>query len=375
MTTAAAPMPAIASTPAGAPLRAPGWGARLLGRPFLHPLADYLLVAGGLSLLVLLPLQTAVAPVLGVPSVAAFGATPAAETLFLLFNAAHFASSTARLYTKPHAVATWPFLTLGFPLLTVAALAACILTPQPLGLGLQSLYLTWSPYHYAAQAYGVAVLFTFRAGCRLHPTDKRLLWWAAMPPFLFTLLTNPNPRTGLRWLLPDAVGQHPVFDGVTQGLGPALTVLAFAAPLAVAIRVWRRPSGPLPLTAPLALLANAFWWTALDADNAFYIVAIFHSIQYLALVLYFDVKDNLPAGADARKAWRRAVGFYVGCTLLGYTLFQLVPRAFVFSGLGLMDSVVATAAIINVHHFIVDAFIWRLKPADSNRAVVTGAAA
>jgi len=30
-------------------------------------------------------------------------------------------------------------------------------------------------------------------------------------------------------------------------------------------------------------------------------------------------------------------------------------------------------AVINIHHFIVDAFIWRLKKTDSNRKIVESA--
>jgi hypothetical protein len=29
-----------------------------------------------------------------------------------------------------------------------------------------------------------------------------------------------------------------------------------------------------------------------------------------------------------------------------------------------------TVAMINIHHFIVDAFIWRLKKSDTNRGIV-----
>jgi hypothetical protein len=32
------------------------------------------------------------------------------------------------------------------------------------------------------------------------------------------------------------------------------------------------------------------------------------------------------------------------------------------------------AAIINIHHFIVDAYIWRLGRGDSNRTIVGGVA-
>ena len=42
------------------------------------------------------------------------------------------------------------------PLVSIGVLTAAVLAPGTLGQNLQALYLTWSPYHYAAQAYGLA---------------------------------------------------------------------------------------------------------------------------------------------------------------------------------------------------------------------------
>jgi hypothetical protein len=35
-----------------------------------------------------------------------------------------------------------------------------------------------------------------------------------------------------------------------------------------------------------------------------------------------------------------------------------------------VESVLLVVAAINIHHFIVDAYIWRLKPGDRNRQIV-----
>jgi hypothetical protein len=56
--------------------------------------------------------------------------------------------------------------------------------PGVLGRNLHSFYLTWSPYHHAAQAYGLAVVYAYRSGCLLGARDKKLLGWVSMLPFL-----------------------------------------------------------------------------------------------------------------------------------------------------------------------------------------------
>jgi hypothetical protein len=85
-----------------------------------------------------------------------------------------------------------------------------------LGPHLQSLYLTWSPYHYAAQAYGLAVVYAYRSGCSLLPGDKRLLFWASMMPFFFAFVNDQG--SGLHWILPASVLANASFDAVLQTL-------------------------------------------------------------------------------------------------------------------------------------------------------------
>jgi hypothetical protein len=59
---------------------------------------------------------------------------------------------------------------------------------------------------------------------------------------------------------------------------------------------------------------------------------------------------------------------------LAWALFSVWPYAYVLLGFGLAESVLLTVATINVHRFIVDAYIWRLR-GDSNYQVVARAPA
>ena len=62
------------------------------------------------------------------------------------------------------------------------------------------------------------------------------------------------------------------------------------------------------------------------------------------------------------------------CLVLAYALFSCLPQAFVFAGFDLTASLLMIAAAINIHHFIVDGYIWKLGRGDSNRTVVEDAA-
>jgi hypothetical protein len=61
--------------------------------------------------------------------------------------------------------------------------------------------------------------------------------------------------------------------------------------------------------------------------------------------------------------------FYGASLLLGYGLFYCLPWGFTAAGFGLLQSVALVVAAINIHHFVVDAFIWRLRPGGANRRI------
>ena len=126
----------------------------------------------------------------------------------------------------------------------------------------------------------------------------------------------------------------------------------------------------MPLIGLLAVLANGIWWVVLDYLSAFFWATIFHGLQYLAIATIFHVKDQSDLPNNERGALYHTTHFYLLSLVLGYGLFYCWPYAFVLVGFGLAESVLLVAAAINIHHFIVDAYIWKLGRKDSNRKIV-----
>jgi len=339
--------------------------SQLAGRAFVHPLFDYLLIGGGLSLV-------ATAAVLAYPRSNNLMNPLTLPYFILLSNSAHFAASTVRLYTKPNSYTTMPFATMALPLVALALLTVCVFQAGQLGPHLQSLFLTWSPYHYAAQAYGLAVMYCYRSGCRLQTGDKSLLFWISMLPFLYAFLKGNS--VGLDWLVPAGLLRQPQVHAVRMALSALVMVLAFVAPVLYFVRTWRVNGSPLPLISMLLLFSNGIWWLVLVYVDAFIWATIFHGIQYLAIVILFHLKDQMARPGNRHGAAYHVVGFYVMSLLLGYGLFNVLPLTFIFAGFGKLESVLLVAAVINIHHFIVDGYIWRLKKTDGNRRIVDLAA-
>lgn len=344
-----------------APYSAPRRGF-VVGRTFLHPVFDYLVIGGGLSLLIV------ALSVWGGPGALAQSIIPMPAFL-LATNLAHFASSTVRLYTKPKAREHYPFLTMGFPLATLFVLTLSIAFADRLGRHLQNLYLTWSPYHYAAQAYGLAVMYCYRSGAPLTDVDKRLLRAACLVPFLFAFFRGPS--AGVEWFMPVSWLAQPALTLVRRGLVHGLGIVALVAPIALYLRALRRGQ-PFPLISVLLVASNAIWWVVLLYQQAFGLATVFHGLQYLAIVTIFHVRERIQDPANQRGWMYHTLVFYGMCLGLAWALFAVWPYAYVLAGFGLAESALLTVAAINIHHFVVDAYIWRLR-GDSNYRVVTSA--
>jgi hypothetical protein len=346
-------------TTVAAPL--PVWG-RVRGRAFVNPLFDYLIIGGGLSLLVTAMLWTrAKGDLIVSPGTMAY--------LLLLATSAHFAASTVRLYSKPGAAKALPVLSKWLPWLALGVLTLFVFLGGKAGKLLETVYLTWSPYHYSAQAYGLAVVYSYRSGCRLEAQDKKWLWWVAMLPFFVMLAHNLETR------VPELLSLQP--DTFTAFTGPVKTIIrvfGWVAPAVLYLRVWRSKSGPMPFIALLTLFSNAVWFFVLDPMDAFLWATIFHGLQYMAIVMIFDVREQVARPGNSRGAMFHAAWFYGASLALGYVLFILLPYGYKVAGFDYYDARLVSVAVINIHHFIVDAYIWRLSGRVSNQAIVGGVA-
>ena len=332
------------------------------GTSFFNPVVDLLLICGGFSVPLLL--------------LAGLGLDLHTEgTLQLgflvLFNYAHFTSSTVRLYTKPGATARHRFLAYGFPAVVSGIAVLAIAFPEAVGGHFMALVLTWSPYHYAAQAYGLALMYSYRSGMTFSAAEKRWLWWICMLPFIRAVLDIDDSSVaemmgvgGALWLLPESMlaGGSMLGDGL-RALVSVLTPVVFILPVAYACMGRSR----LPLVALVLVMVNTLWMTAFTLFDAVVWATIAHSIQYLLVVTIADIKDHQGAspGAARPDPWLRVAYFYGISIVLGLGLFLAVPvliqKSAVLFGLtwGIGQCYLMVVAALNLHHFILDAYIWR----------------
>lgn len=328
------------------------------GRMFVSPAFDYLLIGGGLSLIVGL-----------VAYANGLGFTRHGIPLILLLgNFAHFAASTVRLYTKPSAVKAWPFLTLGLPFVTLAAFTALLIAGETAVKLLFALFLVWSPFHYSAQTYGLSVMYAMRSGVTLGDVDKRLLRLACLLPFFWAVL---RPQGGFGMALRHlGYVDFPVLEQMRVSVSGALSTLSLATPLLVFAWLATSKRVRLPAISFMIIATNAIWWTLFNYINAFFWASVFHGVQYLAIATYFHVRDR-ERRPENRRGWIYHSSVFYGLSIvLAYVLFVLWPNFYESFGFEHRLTAEAVVATINVHHFIVDAYIWKLRKDPGNRTVV-----
>ncbi len=298
--------------------------------------------------------------------------------LVLALSTPHYGATLLRVYERRADRRAYRF----FAIWATAAIALAFAVGVHVGLVgslLVTLYLTWSPWHYTGQNYGLAVLFLRRRGVALEPHVKRWVYAAFLLSYAMTFLAIHSGAPADHYSpVADDVGSYRFLSlGLPLSLTSplfALAALGYGASLAVAAVLLLRRAPPREL-APVAALAvtQALWFsvpillrqlhveTGLEpwvADGPYYFlwIAVAHAVQYVWITSYY---------ARASGSWNGLLPYFAkaaGAGALAWTLPALlfVPALFgrlpYGAGLALL-----VAAVVNLHHFVLDGAIWKLR--------------
>jgi hypothetical protein len=350
------------------PAATPGGKLYLFG-----PGIDLTFIAGGLTF-ALLPLCLALSPRLS-------------QVSFLLLNFIcnypHYMATNYRIYRSRAQIERYRFFAVHVTLLFVlTAVLGHVLAGAWLTV-LYTLYFTWSPFHYTGQNYGIAVMYLRRGGADLQPLDKRFLYVACIASFLMYLVfINTNLQVGALTTLPLARLGIPL--AVARPL--YLVLLAAGTGCAVAF-LWRmRQTAARALTPAFLLLATQFTWFAvaagiplfahelslgwLSVDSLIPAVAFLHCAQYLGVTAYYAQREHEP-GQGAFRFSHYFLVVIVGGIFLWLGSVRLLSEMF---AVDYSLSFLIMLALINLHHFVMDGAIWKLRDGRIARLLVGEAA-
>lgn len=236
-----------------------------------------------------------------------------------------------------------------------------------LGLLIQLMFLLVG-WHYVKQGFGVLSVLAARRGVRFLPRERLALLahchagWA----YAWASPADPGRRLEEKGLVYLTFAHPPGLERLTQVL-----FVASIVPLAWTLVRKRRREGRLPLLTPLTGFLCSIWaWTIYASFDPLvrYVIPALHSLQYLYMV--YLLKGNEAREREAAPWFEPAVStrltmLALTAVALGFVLFHAAP--------GLLDTLAgrgpaplgptpwfaALYAVVNIHHYVMDAVIWR----------------
>jgi len=230
-----------------------------------------------------------------------------------------------------------------------------------------TIYVTWSPWHYSGQNYGLMMMFARRAGADPDKNTRRVLYAAFVVSYLILLVAF---HTG--------TSTDPLFLslGIPQTVSrweQILLVMWFVVLSAVGLTRLAQQTGWRKLLPSLTLLSSQFLWFLLPAaitlikrlalpQNRYStgVLAVMHSAQYLWITSYYARREA--TGKEKKNAGWRPFAYFGVLIVGGIALFVpgpwLASRAFHYD---FSSSFLIFTSLVNIHHFILDGAIWKLR--------------
>jgi hypothetical protein len=329
-----------------------------------------LFVGCGLSYLLSLPLLFAISEWTGVTSwpvtyLVVFG---------LLINGPHYGATLVRVYDVREDRRKYAIFAVYITLLMVVLFA---LASRSLLLAsiLVTAYLTWSPWHFSGQNYGLMLMFLRRRGIDVNPLTKRLVHASFVlsavlgilavhggsEAFVFAPATLPVANTpSILSLQVPAPLVAPLW---------ATLLLAYLGCLGASLwRLSRRARLRDLAPAFLLVLTQALWFSvpafvsqmrATRTETLVFSaiwISTWHSLQYLWITTYYA------RSSGSREPARRFLlkSFIAGAGVTALPGLVMSPQ---WLGSVPWDAGLAatTFSVVNLHHFILDGAIWKLR--------------
>ena len=317
-----------------------------------------------------------------------FGAGPVWGTaaLALFFSTPHYGATILRVYDRRQDRRRYAL----FAVWITAALVALFglgLWSTFIGSLLLTAYVTWSPWHFSGQNYGLAVMYLRRRGIAFTPETKRDLYLSFVLSAVLAILAIHVAGSSLVFAngAGDGSGTFGVLQlGLPATFTRALVALAALAYLGLLARVARALLRQAPAAAlgPVVLLVGtqALWFsmpalatalaaTDLPAGLALPLSAVWistaHAIQYLWVTCYYTRRTGEAAGVRSFLARSLVAGAFL--SVPGFLLFPAALGGHFPNAAG---AAVLVFSVVNLHHFILDGAIWKLRDGKVARALL-----
>jgi hypothetical protein len=284
--------------------------------------------------------------------------------LALFFNYPHYMATIYRAYHREEDFNRYRIFTVHITFLVLLTAVLTHFWPPALPW-IFTIYLTGSPWHYSGQNYGLFMMFARRAGAQPSRIERNSIYAAFLLSYAILFV---NFHTG--------PSQDPLFRSLNFSTGfssiaQIVLAVAFVACSAFGLSRLLGQVGWRELLPSLTLFATQFVWfllpTVLALGERLHVpqsrystgvLAVMHSAQYLWITSYYARRE---ANASGRQKWR-PVAYFAILVAGGIALF--IPGPWIASHVFHFDftrSFLIFTALVNLHHFILDGAIWKLR--------------
>lgn len=241
------------------------------------------------------------------------------------------------------------------------------------------LYVLTVFWHYAAQSFGIALIYCYKHNYMLSNLEKESFRWFiySMVGLIFTrnLCFKPDGPNVLFGVPAPFWGPLPI---ELYTVARFSVVAMSAALLFLLVRKYFNQGKLCPWQA--VMLVSTITFMALTRDLAkgmflLFVPAFFHGTQYLAVCLSYYLKERgMPQGMNTWDLPKVALGApglkYLAVVILSGLFFYVgLPHFFMQIGFDRVYVAGLVLACVNYHHFVTDAAIWRLKD-KHNRSIL-----
>lgn len=284
--------------------------------------------------------------------------------LSLVCNYPHYMATLYRAYRTWGEAARYKLFTVHATVLLALTAAFVHWSPgwAPLFF---TVFITWSPWHYTGQNFGIAMMFAQRAGAEPSRAERNWLRTAFVASYAMIFVaihTGASEEPYVRSL------------GIPQGLATAtsaLCFLLFAVASARALWPMVARTSARRMAAVLTIVSTQFLWFVLPTaliwafdsrlqrtSYSVGVLAFMHCAQYLWITSYYAKREAAAGDGSRWRPWVYAVSLVAG----GIALF--LPGPWIVSSLFHYDftaSFLIFSSLVNIHHFVVDGAIWKLR--------------
>lgn len=297
-----------------------------------------------------------------------------------VFSESHTAATLFRVYGSEQTRTKLSFYT-KWAALACFVLCGLALKIDGLAAIFTKIYLVWVVQHFMAQTYGIALIYCYKRGYIMSPVEKYFFKLMIDCTTLFAILRQ---FTYQEWGSDTFLGQQlPFIALVPEPVFMCVDFLLKFSVFCFACMVMRRAFAEhklFPLPAMFLVFTGVVMFVLgkeLTGALWLYVPAFYHGTQYLVVTTSYYLKERgLPEGVTSSQIGRlvvqpvtlRYLGFMF---MIGIFIYVGVPGLLEQLGVQFTTAFAAVFCVINFHHFLTDAAIWRLRDPQVRKILVS----